>query len=113
MLESSAAAAVLTAWRGHALCRVQPCYSWWEVPYYWAGLKVRRRRGAGERAAEVGAVQDVCVSTLQATLLPSWCLWGRAQRHCAPCALWSALRGIVNFSIITRWLLRVVGAVSR
>ena len=19
---------------------VQPCYKWWEVPYYWAGLKV-------------------------------------------------------------------------
>lgn len=18
---------------------MQPCYSWWEVPYYWAGLK--------------------------------------------------------------------------
>ena len=20
---------------------VQPCYKWWEVPYYWAGLKAR------------------------------------------------------------------------
>jgi glycerol-3-phosphate dehydrogenase len=19
---------------------VQPCYAWWEVPYYWAGLKL-------------------------------------------------------------------------
>lgn len=20
---------------------MQPCYKWWEVPYYWAGLKAR------------------------------------------------------------------------
>ena len=23
----------------HNLLPLQPCYKWWEIPYYWAGLK--------------------------------------------------------------------------
>lgn len=37
----------------------QPCYKWWEVPYYWAGLKVG---GAGcLRGAQDARARDACV----------------------------------------------------
>lgn len=32
---------ILTACPLTLFVHVQPCYSWWEVPYYWLGLKVR------------------------------------------------------------------------
>ena len=30
---------VLICQLSHDLLLLQPCYKWWEIPYYWAGLK--------------------------------------------------------------------------
>lgn len=32
-------ALVLICELSHNLLPLQPCYKWWEIPYYWAGLK--------------------------------------------------------------------------
>ena len=32
-----------------ALPIMMPCYHWWEVPYFWLGMKVRGRRGGRPR----------------------------------------------------------------
>ena len=50
---------------------MQPCYKWWEIPYYWLGLKVRSPDcGACSPCASLAGERSVpCLS--QPSLLSS------------------------------------------
>ena len=43
----------------HALPILMPCYKWWEVPFYWAGLKMYDIVAGGRQVVGGG--------------VPSWC----------------------------------------